>query len=165
MSISTLRKSIIPLFSCVSRCYNDHTSRVEAASSPCKLINAIFQIWVANILKRRYFAMNAIKRYFVSMMQEYGRILAMGGTIVNIWYTNTAALPSYHFSFYRRYAIWSLLRSTLSPLPWSTASFWICTTGQAGSKQHRTVQRNSSAPFFSVRVNRFCSLHDGYLSR
>jgi len=35
-------------------------------------------------LKRRYFAMNAIKRYFASMMREYGRILAMSGTIVNI---------------------------------------------------------------------------------
>lgn len=35
-------------------------------------------------MKRRYFAMNAVKRYFAEMMREYGKILAMGGTIVNI---------------------------------------------------------------------------------
>ena len=52
--------------------------------SACKLQNANFQIDVAITKKRRYFTMNAIKKYFVSIVQEYGKILAMGGTIVNI---------------------------------------------------------------------------------
>ena len=84
MSISTLRKSIIPLFSCVSRCYNSHTSSGYVTRAACKLIITNFHKSVANTTKRRYFAMNAIKRYFAEILQEYGKILAMGGTIVYI---------------------------------------------------------------------------------
>ena len=29
----------------------------------------------------------AIQKYFSAMMQEYGKILEMGGTVVNIWYS------------------------------------------------------------------------------
>ena len=77
MSIFSIQKSIIPLFSSKSRCYNTHTSR---ATPKCKSLQVLFKENSQAVFRttfRRYNMSfkNSVKNYLENMLEEYGEIL------------------------------------------------------------------------------------------
>ena len=85
MSISYLRKSIIALFSRLSRCYNTLTSQ-EERTAPRKFINrkTINGANHAPHILWRYLTMKTIKNYFRSIICQYGEIVEMNGRVWHI---------------------------------------------------------------------------------
>ena len=75
-SISSYQKSIIPLFSTETECYNTDISNVAGNCFWCRIENLEFQ---KRIVRRLFggIAMKNMKQLLVNAMEEYGNILIL----------------------------------------------------------------------------------------
>ena len=78
MSISTNEKSIIPLFSLLSRCYNVHTSRVEPQVPLASFIHKTFTIYRNNCyMEVPNMKKNTISQNICKAMESYGKMIIL----------------------------------------------------------------------------------------
>ena len=77
MSIFPIQKSIIPLFSSKSRCYNTHTSRAALQRKSLQdLLKENSQAVFPTTFRRYNMSFkNSVKNYLENMLEEYGQIL------------------------------------------------------------------------------------------